>query len=135
WAGSAAYQDPALRRAAFAPREQDLARPVRDAHAPALDGHHRSDRQDGRRADEARSAGRRGCRDQGPIAERARPPPWRCVLRRASAVGPSPDGLIGPQLLPVIGRDGLSRPQLLWTERPDRAEMGCTAAESAPFVL
>ena len=36
--------------------EQDVARPVRDPHAPAPDGHHRSHRQDGGRADEARSA-------------------------------------------------------------------------------
>ena len=35
--------------------EQDVARPVRDPHAPAADGHHRPDRQDGRPVDEARS--------------------------------------------------------------------------------
>ena len=41
-------QDRALRRPALAARQQDVARPVRDPHAPAADGHHRPDRQDGR---------------------------------------------------------------------------------------
>ena len=40
----------ALRRPALAARQQDVARPVRDPHAPAADGHHRPDRQDGRRS-------------------------------------------------------------------------------------
>jgi ribosomal protein S10 len=38
---------------------------VRDSHAQAADRHSRADAADGGRADEARSAGRRGCRDQG----------------------------------------------------------------------
>src|SRR4029078_6233312 len=38
----------ALRHAPLAAREQALARAVRESRAPAADGHHRPDRQDGR---------------------------------------------------------------------------------------
>ena len=66
--GAAADAHAAFRHPAFAARQQDLARPVRDPHAPAPDGHRRPDRQDGRRADEARPAGRRGRRDQAAVS-------------------------------------------------------------------
>src|SRR5687767_4594515 len=60
--GTAAHAQAAFRPAALAAHRQGLARPARDPHASEIDGHHRSHRQDGRRADEARSArrGRRG---------------------------------------------------------------------------
>ena len=54
-----------------------LARPVRDPHPPAPDGHRRPDRQDRRRADEARPAGRRGRRDQAAVSQRGRRAAWQ----------------------------------------------------------
>jgi len=58
----------ALRHPAFAARQQVQPRPVRDPHPPAPDGHRRPDRQDRRRADEARPSGRRGRRDQAAVS-------------------------------------------------------------------
>ena len=51
-----AHAHAAFRHPAFAARQQDEPRPVRDPHAPAPDGHRRPDRQDRGRADEARPA-------------------------------------------------------------------------------
>ena len=51
--------------AALAARRQEVARAVRDPHAQAADRHLRADAADGGRADEARSAGGCGRRDQG----------------------------------------------------------------------
>ena len=63
--GAAADREEQVDRAAVAARRQEVARAVRDPHAQAADRHLRADAADGRRADEARSAGRRGRRDQG----------------------------------------------------------------------
>ena len=63
--GAAADREEQVDGAAVAARRQEVARAVRDPHAQAADRHLRADAADGRRADEARSAGRRGRRDQG----------------------------------------------------------------------
>ena len=64
-ADSAADGEEQVDGAALAARRQEVARAVRDPHAQAADRHLRADAADGGRADEARSAGRRGRGDQG----------------------------------------------------------------------
>ena len=65
--GPAADPHSAFRHPAFAARQQDLARPVRDPYAPAPDGHRGPDRQDRRRTDEAGPAGWRRRRNQAAV--------------------------------------------------------------------
>jgi hypothetical protein len=63
-ADAAADTDREIHREPVAAHRQEKPRAVRDAHAQAPLGHRRSDSADRRRADEARSGGRRGRRDQ-----------------------------------------------------------------------
>ena len=63
--GAAADGEEQVDGAAVAARRQEVARAVRDPDAQAADRHLRADAADGRRADEARPAGRRRRRDQG----------------------------------------------------------------------
>ena len=91
-----------------------LARPVRDPHAPAPDGHRRPDRQDGRRADEARPAGRRRRRDQAAVS---------LAADESRAAGASP-------LLQARGRlleiRGLRSESVRWL-RPNRIDVSVDA--------
>ena len=64
---------------------QGRARPVRDPHPQAPDGHPEPDGQDRRRADEARAAGRRGRADQAELDCRARSASRRDVGRLPAA--------------------------------------------------
>ena len=83
-------------RSPFAARRQEVARAVRDPYPQAPDRHLRADAADRGCADEARSAGGRGCRDQG-VRERAQ------VNRDAGRGMRDPNGF-GPRTRIRLGR-------------------------------